>query len=342
MGRSRLVQTLAALTWAVLTAGVAVAAARIVSPDAGAAAGGAPELPPVIPVSIRFIAAPPSDLSAFGVAPGGPGAPAHPKLPSEVAAAPKPVAAGPAVTAAHRRASQNAADPASMRWALIIGINDYAGGTRDTIGSYQDAEALRDHLLGLGWMPDHVLLVGNRSASRAGVLEALAWLASKTDARSTVVFHYSGHEKPYRYDADNDGEARDVALWLADNRLISDGKLGAAMGKVRAARMWINLAVCRAGGFDDPGMSAPGRVITYSSPESELSYEDPDVGHSVFGYYSIVEGMSGGAADRNIDFHVSVEEAFVYARPLVAERTSGLQHPVLVDRLAGDFDLRIL
>lgn len=239
-----------------------------------------------------------------------------------------------------QRARQVTGQPATFYWALIVGIDDYAPPTRDNVGSYGDAKALRAHLLNLGWRDDHIMMITNRAATRSRILSGLAWLRSKTTPESTAVFHYSGHEKPFSSDVDGDGEARDVAIWAADNKLLVDGDLGKALGAVRAGRMWINLAVCRAGGFDDAGMSKAGRVITYSSPESELSYEDPSLRHSVFGYHSIVQGMRNRHADANSDGIVSVEEAFGYAKPLVTEHTSGRQHPILSDRFSGEFTLR--
>jgi hypothetical protein len=222
---------------------------------------------------------------------------------------------------------------------LIIGINDYAGSTRDNIGSYQDATSLRSYLLGLGWRSDHILLLGNRQATRSRIVQGLQWLASKSDSGSTAVFHYSGHERPYSNDVDGDGEARDVALWAADNKLLVDGDLGRLLDDVRASKMWLNFAVCRAGGFNDAGTIKPGRIVTYSSPETELSYEDPEVSHSVFGYFSIVEGMRSRQADTNGDGVTTVQEAFAYARPRVIERTGDRQHPKLSDSYGSSFSL---
>lgn len=236
-------------------------------------------------------------------------------------------------------ARQIASDPASAYWALIVGINDYAAPTADTVGSRPDARELRDHLRSLGWRSDHILVLTDRDATASAVIEAIRWLASKTDARSTVVFHYAGHEKPYPGDVDADGERRDVALWAADNRLIVDSRLARELGKVRAQRMWLHFAACRAGGFDDPGMAKRGRVLTYSSPEDELSYEDPQVGHSVFGYYTIVEGMVQGLGDADRDGDVTVEEAFRHAEALVWDHTGNRQHPILVDGVAGQLSL---
>ena len=230
--------------------------------------------------------------------------------------------------------------PATNYWALLIGINDYAGSTRDNVGSYQDARDLRKHLLSLGWHSDHIVLISNRDATATRVIQGIRWLASKTDSSSVVVFHYAGHEKPLKTSSDGDNESRDVALWVADNKLILDGRLGREMGKVAASKMWIDLAVCRAGGFSDAGMVKSGRILTFSSPESELSYEDPGLHHSVFGWYVIMEGMRQRLGDSNGDGIVTVEEAYKYARPYVVDRTHDRQHPKITDKLSGQLNLK--
>jgi hypothetical protein len=236
--------------------------------------------------------------------------------------------------------AQNAAtaDPSvtgGNHWALLIGINDYYGGTRDNIGSFQDARDLRKHLLNLGWRGDHIVALTNRQATASMITQSMRWLASKTNGDSTAVFSYSGHEMPRNY-----GGSRHIMLQAADNRLIADTVVAAELGRVRAAKMWINLAVCRAGGFNQPGLVKTGRVVTFSSPEGELSYEDPSVDHSVMGWFLLMEGMVSGMADYNDDGNVVVEEAFRYAKPYVSQRTKGLQHPFMIDKLSGYFSLR--
>jgi hypothetical protein len=325
---------------AVLAAGIVVASVRVTE-RASSAQQPESALLERTPYELRFINPDPNG-NPFNVDAGGPGAPGYPTLPSDATANRKIAVKVPgAITAANRSAQQVDGDASSFHWALIIGINDYAGGTRDNIGSYQDAAALRQHLLNLGWRDDHIVMIANRSATKPNILEGLSWLQEKTDSRSTAVFHYSGHEKPFKRNADRDRERRDVGLWVSDNNLISDGELGAAMGGVRASRMWINMAVCRAGGFNDAGTMRAGRVITFSSPEAELSYEDPNVKHSVMGWNMIMRGMRKAEADANGDGKVTVEEAFHFARPLVVARTEGHQHPVIEDGYNGEFDLTI-
>lgn len=244
------------------------------------------------------------------------------------------------------RASESGDDPASTRWAVLIGINEHRGTTRDNLTSRQDAEDLAAHLRSLGWRDDHVLLLTDADATRENIVEALRWLARSTSRSSVAVLHYSGHTKQWPgRDVDGDGEAPDEALWPSDNRFLLDSDLVRLMRAVPAARVWLNIAACEAAGFADPGLAGPGRLLTFSSREVEKSYEDPSRGNTVWGHHLIEEGMLAGHADRNGDGTVSVEEAFAYASPRAAKRTQGqrygAQHPVVSDGVEGQFDLRI-
>lgn len=246
----------------------------------------------------------------------------------------------PAVaSSAHDNARQIDHQPSTFYWAVLVGISQYAGNTRDLTGSANDARAIRDHLRSIGWRDDHIYVLTDASATKAGILKGIRWLAAKTNNRSAAIFHYSGHQHPMRTSADGDNEAQDQAIRAHDNKFIIDGDLGKELGKVKAARMWIDMSLCRAGGFNDRGMTGRGRVITYSSPESQLSYEDPSLRHSVFSYFAIVRGMRDRMADRNADGKVSVEEAYYWSRSPVIDRTSGKQHPAISDGLSGDFSI---
>lgn len=303
----------------------------------------APLVPPVAPAWMAAAAAPP-----------GPSAPAQ--LVTEQAAAqtaPAPPPPAPAASGAtfadrfpaHAAATQDPADPATTRWALLIGINEHRG-VADNIGSRQDAEDLRTQLLARGWRDDHILLLTDRQATRAGIVEGIAWLADKTDEDSVVVFHYSGHSKKwYGQDVDGDGEVTDEGLWPSDNRFIVDSELVRLLDPVRPHAMWISFATCNAAGFADPGLAGPGRILTFSSSEARKSYEHPSWGNSVWGSLVIDQAFGAGLGDLDGDGRVTVEEAFAWARPRAAETTSqqryGAQDAVLVDDVDGDFDLRI-
>ncbi|HEX2027015.1 MAG TPA: caspase family protein [Nitriliruptorales bacterium] len=303
-------------------------------------------------------------LSGEGAPPKVAGPPAAPP-PATVAVAVRPVrvpaassllarsaAADPAALRfaarfpVHAAATQRVGDPPSTRWAVVVGVNDHAGRTRDNIGSRQDAELLARHLGGLGWRPDHVLLLTDRDATREHIEQAIDWLARKTDAHSTAVVHYSGHVKQwFGADVDGDGEVPDEGLWPSDNRHLPDGALANRLGAVRAGRLWVNIAGCEAAGFlEDGRLGGPGRLLTFSSEEDEKSYEDPLVSLSVWGHHLIQRGLVGGLADADGDGDVTVEEAFGFAAAPAAERSRigshGSQHAVIVDAVPGGFTLR--
>jgi len=238
-------------------------------------------------------------------------------------------------------AREYSTDPRTKRWALLIGINDYAYPTQDLMGSRQDAEELRTVLLRQGWRSDHIMLIRDRLGTAAHIIEAIRWLSLKTTTASTVVFFYAGHEKYTRTTADGDNETRDVEIWAANNRMILDGILGREMNRVRAYRMWIAFSTCRAQGFSDYGMIKTGRVLTFSSTASQYSFDVPSLHHSAFGYFMIHAGMYLKAADANRDGRVTVEEAFAYAKPRVYSQTGKQQTPVIVDKASGYIYLTI-
>lgn len=247
---------------------------------------------------------------------------------------------------AHAAATQDPDDPASSRWAVLVGVNTHQGSTRDNIGSRQDAESLYSHLVDMGWSEDHVLLLTDELATRESIVEAVAWLARKTNDASVAVFSYSGHAKQWPgEDRDGDGEVPDEALWPTDNQHIVDGEFVDMMADVEAGRLWINFMACEAAGFMDPGLVRDGRIVTYSSAEVEKSYEDPSVGHSVWGWNLTVNGLRLGEADSNDDGDVTVQEAAAYAIPRAARRTSGQRHGAqnggMVDQAHGAFSLTL-
>lgn len=233
---------------------------------------------------------------------------------------------------AHAAATQVDGDPASFHWAVIIGVNDYQGRVGDTFGSVPDALVLRDLLLARGWRPEHVLVLTDGDADHDGTVRALEWLVRSTDERSTVVFSSSGH---IRHAGGRTG------LWPSDNRFLWAEDLGRMLGAIRSDRMWISLQGCHAGGLSAPGVEGAGRVVTYSSPVTQKSYEDPETQHSLQGYYMFAEGIRDGWADADGDGRISVQEAHAWGAPRAEIRSAQQQSPVMVDGLGAPFHLDI-
>lgn len=218
-----------------------------------------------------------------------------------------------------------------QRWAVLVGINDYAGRTVDTYGGIGDVRDLRRVLVEAGWPEGNIVELTEQHATAARIREALRWLAGRATGESMSVFHYSGHVKQLSGDPDRDGEVLDEHLWGSDNRFISDGELAASLRAVQG-RVWVDIAGCEAAGFDD-GLSSPRHLFTASSREVEKSYEHPEWGTSVFSGLLVDRGLLRKGAAADADGRISIQSAFAYAAehaPTVTSRQSaGPQHPVI-------------
>lgn len=224
-----------------------------------------------------------------------------------------------------------AAAPAPARWMLIVGIGDYAGGTRDTVGGVGDAEDLAAYAAQAGVPADHVRVLTDRHATAQAIRDGLKWLGDVSTDSSLSVFHFSGHVKQTGGDPDRDGEAIDEYLWAADNRFIADSELAAWIKRIRG-KSWTDIAGCEAAGFDD-GLSGPTRLFTSSSLEHEKSFEHPGWRNSIFTGLFVDQGILQKRADANGNKLVSVQEGFRYAEReaprLTAKQRPSPQHPLL-------------
>jgi hypothetical protein len=213
-----------------------------------------------------------------------------------------------------------AATPPGDKWALIVGVDLFQGGTRPNFGGAADANDMRNALQRSGFPADHIRVLTDAGATAADIRAGLAWLASSTTPKSFSVVSYSGHVKQV---------GSTEYLWPHDNAFIPDTEFAAAVNQVKG-KMWVNVSGCEAAGFDE-GISSPSKLFTASSASNEKSYEWPEAGASVFSYYLVRRGMLEGLADSNRDFRISVQEAFRYAAAnapaFTAGQAQGAQHP---------------
>lgn len=247
-----------------------------------------------------------------------------------LAALPLLGATAPSSVPARAAAPGNGPTADHERWALIVGITDYAGRTASTAAGAADAADFREMLLRNGFAPDHIVTLTEREATAGSIRNGLQWLVDRSSPNSFSVFHYSGHVKQIGGDRDRDGEKLDEYLWPYDNRFIADAELADYSRRLEGLA-WIDIAGCEAAGFDD-GISGPQRLFTASSRENEKSYENPEWNNSVFVGLQIDQAFLQGLGDGDGNGKVSIQEAFAFAAeraPQVTRRQKrGAQNPV--------------
>jgi len=163
------------------------------------------------------------------------------------------------------------------RWAVLVGIQDYAGNTHSTYGAAGDVSAIRTSLLRSGWRSDHIRTVVDGQASGTGIINAMAWLADHSGPETFSLFHFSGH---VCVASRGPCAAGHTYLWSYDNRFIPESTVATVLDRVEG-RAWFDFAGCESGAFD-AGLHSAKRLVTGSSQASETSYEQPEWNESVW------------------------------------------------------------
>jgi hypothetical protein len=223
------------------------------------------------------------------------------------------------------------------RYALVVGSNRAGPGQEPLQYADDDARNVSDVLVELGGYDEQdVLLLLDPDAEM--LLEALASLAERVaagreqDEPVVATFYYSGH-------------ARASALDLGGEELPLS-RVRDALEGVGASLTLVVLDACQSGavsrskgvepaedfsGNSVRGLDTEGFVVLASSSASELSQESDDLQGSTFTHH-LVSGLRG-AADREHDGVVTLDEAYVYAYDrtvyTTAQTALGQQHPRL-------------
>lgn len=208
-----------------------------------------------------------------------------------------------------------AAEPGSGKYAVVIGIvyPDYELGVIQYAD--RDAESVYNFLTTeMGYPPDNVKLLRNGEASRENILGALRWLSGNpgVDSDAEVVFYYSGHGLRRVPDEGTPPPLNFISYALVPydygnydykngQGLLWDRELAAYLGELKPAAMWIGIDSCFSGGFIQPGIAGPNRVLTMSSAADQLSNEIDLVQRGVMTQLLVEEGLRQG---------LPVEDAF--------------------------------
>jgi hypothetical protein len=212
--------------------------------------------------------------------------------------------------------------PAGGTWAVMIGIDDYPGSAHDLRSAVNDAEDVNAALAKMGVPGDQRLLLHNGNANSANIRTAAQWLVAHAGKDATAVFFFAGHIRKLGGSTE--------ALVGTDGGEIRDTELAKLLDPLRAAKTWIGLAGCYAGGFTE--VVRKGRILTAAAPAGQLAYENESFGRSYLVEYMVRRAMLDGGSS-------VVENAFAVAQ-------QGLEHdfpdrvPVQIDAYDGTLDLR--
>lgn len=229
--------------------------------------------------------------------------------------------------------------PPVNRWAVVIGISDYAGEANDIQYADDDALDMLDVLAAYGYPRDHILLLisdyDENNATKGEIIDAIYWLREREKSESEVLFFYSGHGARGRAN-DGDGEGVDEAIVPYEctaGSLIWDGELKTMFSDFETSRIIFVFDSCYSGGMTD--LKADGRIVVMASSESGLSYEGEEWGNGQFTYYFADEGILQGLADKYDQLEgvkdVVVEEAYDYAKSKCVYQT-----PTISDSFEND------
>ncbi len=244
-------------------------------------------------------------------------------------------------------AADAVADSRPVSYALLIGSTKAGPGQEALRYAHRDATRLADVLDELGAYPRSHLTV-LRDPSPKGVFEALNAIAAKLkshqqrDQKTRFLFYYSGHARARALNLGTDEvplerlraqlEAMPATVTLAILDACQTGAISGVKGAFRAPDFSYH-------SIDELEMS--GVAVIASSSASEYSQEAKELRSSYFTHHLVV--ALRGAADRDGDGRVTLDEAYRYAyhRTLIdtSKTAVGKQHPTLETKLTGMGDM---
>lgn len=198
----------------------------------------------------------------------------------------------------------------------------------------RDAEAVKNHLLALGFPSRNVVHLSGEKAGYKGIEKFVEiWLPKNVDENSRVVFYFSGHGAP----DPQSGQAYLLPYDGDPNFLENTGypikRLYEKLSALKAKEVIVAMDACfsGAGGRSviakgtrplvlklDSGANQIGEklVVFSASGADEVTGTDETQGHGLFTYY-FLKGLSGAA--KGDGGTVTVDSLFRYLSPKVAD-----------------------
>ncbi|MGI2907477.1 caspase, EACC1-associated type [Tolypothrix sp. VBCCA 56010] len=217
--------------------------------------------------------------------------------------------------------------------ALLIAVSEYEPGLNSLPGTTNDVEAMRQvlHNPEIGGFDEVKVLVNPQQHEMAVAIEILFDGRQKDDL---VLLFFSGHgikdEGGRLYFAARNTR-KNLQGRLFETTAVAASSVHRFMTTSRSKHQVVILDCCFSGAFAE-GMLArddgfvdvknqlggEGRAVLTSSTSTQFSFEQQGADTSTYTYY-IVDGLKTGAADRDEDGWISVDELHEYAKSRVQE-----------------------
>ena len=256
-----------------------------------------------------------------------------------------------------------AAADESSRWALLVGVDDYAN-VEPLKYCGADMRALAERLVGAGFPQQHVFLLQDKAEltkyrpMKTNIEEQLNLVLSLVQPKDLLVVAFSGHGVHL------DGKSylcpTETRLGSPETMIALDG-IYDRLDKCPAAMKLLLVDACR----NDPRLQGQrsavplrgagslgltldpppqGILLLTSCAPGQVSMEEKDFGHGVFMNF-VLQGLQG-QADTNRDSRVSLVELYKFAsdqtKTYVARKFNGYQTPALKGEIHDDFDLTLV
>ena len=155
------------------------------------------------------------------------------------------------------------------------------------------------------------------AATRRNLDDTFRWLSETLDASDHLFLFITDHAE--KASPSEGGLEEAVHLWLWGDDQLTPDELAAMVGRCHPATINILLGQCHAGAFVSPLLDE-GRIITVACAADQMSWSCKDRPYDEFVYHwtcAIAGHDEQGQlvnADYNSDGHVSMQEAYDYAR----------------------------
>ncbi|HCT29278.1 MAG TPA: hypothetical protein DIW31_00745 [Bacteroidales bacterium] len=204
------------------------------------------------------------------------------------------------------------------KYALVIGISNYAGTANDLQYCDDDAIDWKNRLVAEGYTVTSLI---DLAATSSAIQSALTTLASKAIAGNEITFIYSGH-----------GSSGNIIS--TDLYYISSSYFKTKFANATSTKMFFSFDACQIGAMAT-SLNKTGRIIAVASNTTVYSYDgDATMKNGVFTYYQMKGFDSMG--------YIYVENDCSYACTQMKAwaRTNGVTvAPSYKDSYTGSFDL---